>query len=359
MRDPQRCTSEVSSDALERFLRDLSNGLRLAVNNRLACEFVGGAASWDTCRDIMNPRGNWDNQLAKLLALPKAFARNHHGAIDDLFQMSGMESSWGPMDDDAVGATVKVAIDHPGGDSNDLDMEPSHALAFLTITLNHKDGTGKSAAPSAGVRERELVEHMKAQGKEPPEALASVPTSDARARRAVTAIWVIGEIWRLADEDRDEAQDLLDAIVGRDGLVGLWIEGNDSRTGLASQIRDISSDILRALRERFTTYLSGRPAQVFDMTDTPKRCILCNEPVDRQRRHYSVPSARYQVLGVLRSRRAQRPPDFAVRRHACMPGLLGGATAETRRAGQLPWKQRSSPAHLLSREHRALRWARI
>ena len=281
---PQRYTSEVSSDALERYLSDLPYGLRLAVNNRLACEFVGGAASWDTCRDIMNPRGNWDNKLANLLALPKAFARSHHGAVDDLLQMSGMESSWGPMDDDAIGATVKVAIDYPGGDSNDLDMEPSHALAFLTITLNHKDGTGKSTAPSAAVRERELVEHMKAQGKEPPEALASAPTNDARARRAVTAIWVIGEIWRLANEDRDEAQDLLDTIVGRDGLVGLWIEGNDSRAGLASQIRDTSSDILHALRERFTTYLSGRSAQAFDPTDTPKRCILCNEPVDPQRR---------------------------------------------------------------------------
>ena len=281
---PQRCASEVSSDALEHFLRALPYGLRLAVNNRLACEFVGGAASWDTCRDVMNPRGNWDNKLANLLALPKAFARSHHGAIDDLLQMSGMESSWGPMDDDTVGATVKVAINHPGGDSDDLDMEPSHALAFLTTTLNHKDGTGKSTAPSADVRERELVEHMKAQGKEPPEALASLPTNDARARRAVTAIWVIGAIWRLADEDRDEAQDLLDTIVGRNGLVGLWIEGNDSRTGLASQIRDISSDILHALRERFTTYLSGRPAQAFDTTDTPKRCILCNEPVGPQRR---------------------------------------------------------------------------
>ena len=288
---PQTCTSEVSSNALERFLRKLPYGLGFNVNHRQTCEFVGGAASWDTCRDIMNPRGNWDNKLANLLALPKAFARSHHGAINDLLQMSGMKSSWSPMDDDAIGATVKVAIDHPGGDSNDLDMEPSHALAFLTITLNHKDGTGKSAAPGADVRERELVEHMKAQGKEPPEALASVPTNDARARRAVTAIWIIGEIWRLADEDRDEAQDLLDTIVGRDGLVGLWIEGNDSRTGLASQIRDISSDILHALRERFTTYLSGRPAQAFDTTDTPKRCILCNEPTGPQRRISSASRA--------------------------------------------------------------------
>ena len=288
---PQRCTSEISSNGLERFLRKLPYGLGFNVNHRQTCEFVGGAASWDTCRDIMNPRGNWDKEFAKLLALPKAFARSHHGAISDLLHMSGMESSWSPMDDDAIGATVKVAIDHPGGDSNDLDMEPSHALAFLTITLNHKDGTRKSAAPSADVRERELVEHMKAQGKEPPEALASVPTSDARARRAVTAIWIIGEIWRLADEDRDEAQDLLDTIVGRDGLVGLWIEGNDSRTGLASQIRDISSDILRALRERFTTYLSGRPAQAFDTADTPKCCILCNEPTGPQRRISSASRA--------------------------------------------------------------------
>ena len=288
---PQRCTSEVSSNGLERFLRKLPYGLGFNVNHRQTCEFVGGAASWDTCRDIMNPRGNWDKEFAKLLALPKAFARSHHGAINDLLHMSGMESSWSPMDDDAIGATVKVAIDHPGGDSNDLDMEPSHALAFLTITLNHKDGTRKSAAPSADVRERELVEHMKAQGKEPPEALASVPTNDARARRAVTAIWIIGEIWRLADEDRDEAQDLLDTIVGRDGLVGLWIEGNDSRTGLASQIRDISSDILRALRERFTTYLSGRPAQAFDTADTPKCCILCNEPTGPQRRISSASRA--------------------------------------------------------------------
>ena len=280
---PQERSDEVRKNALDRFLDDLPYGLRFAVNNRLACQFVGGAASWKTCRDVMNSRGNWDRKFANLLALPRSFARTHREELDDLFEVAGMTTSWGSLDDGAAGATVKLALDHPGGDIGDLDMEPAHALAFLTITLNHKDVTAKSAAPGADVRERELVERLKTEGKQPPEVVASVPKKDTRARRVLVAIWVIGEIWRLADDDPDGAQDLLDAIFGRDGLVGFWLEGDDSRTGLSSQIEDVSSDILHALCQRFMMHLSGRPATPFDIRDSSKRCILCNEPVGASR----------------------------------------------------------------------------
>ena len=70
-----------------------------------------------------------------------------------------------------------------------------------------------------------------------------------------------------------------DAILGRDGLVGLWLEGDDSRLGISSQIEDVASAIVNALRQRFTAYLSGRPAMPFDVGNSPKHCILCNEPV--------------------------------------------------------------------------------
>ncbi len=275
---PQEHVDDVKKKALDSFLDDLPYGLRFAVNNRLACEFVGGAASWEACRDVMNPKGNWDG-FANLLALPRPFARGHREEIDELFDAATMTTSWSSFDDSAVGATVKPALDHPGGDAGDLDMEPAHALAFLAIALNHVDGKRKTAAPSADCRERELVECLKAEGRQPPEVVASVSDKDGRVRRILLALWAIGEIWRLADDDPDDAQDLLDAILGRDGLVGLWLEGDDSRLGLSSQIEDTSSDIVNALRQRFTAYLSGRPAMPFDVGNSPKHCILCNEPV--------------------------------------------------------------------------------
>ena len=275
---PQEHVDDVKKKALDSFLDDLPYGLRFAVNNRLACEFVGGAASWEACRDVMNPKGNWDG-FANLLALPRPFARGHREQINALFDAAGMTTSWSSFEDSAVGATVKPALDHPGGDPGDLDMEPAHALAFLAIALNHVDGKRKTAAPSADCRERELVECLKAKGRQPPEIVASVSDKDGRVRRILLALWAIGEIWRLADDDLDDAQDLLDAILGRDGLVGLWLEGDDSRTGLSRQIEDTSSDIVNALRQRFTAYLSGRPAMPFDVGNSPKRCILCNEPV--------------------------------------------------------------------------------
>ncbi len=276
---PGEHADEVKNKALDSFLHGLPYGLRFVVNNRLACEFVGGAASWEACRDVMNPKGNWDGRFANLLALPRPFARVHREQINALFDAAGMMTSWSSFDDSAVGATVKPALDHPGGDIGDLDMEPVHALAFLAIALNHVDGKRKTAAPSADCRERELVECLKVEGRQPPEVVASVSDKDGRVRRVLLALWAIGEIWRLADDDPDDAQDLLDAILGRDGLVGLWLEGDDSRPGLSSQIEDVSSAIVNALRQRFTAYLSGRPAVPFDVGNSPKHCILCNEPV--------------------------------------------------------------------------------
>ena len=276
---PREYADDVKKKTLDSFLNDLPYGLRFAVNNRFACEFVGGAASWEACRAVMKPRGNWDSKFINLLALPRSFARDHREEIDALFDAAGMTTSWSSFDDSAVGATVKPALDHPRGDAGDLDMEPAHALAFLAIALNHVDGKRKAAAPSADCRERELVEYLKAEGRQPPEVVASVSDKDGRVRRVLLALWAIGEIWRFADDDPDDAQELLDAILGRDGLVGLWLEGDDSRLGLSSQIEDVSSAIVNALRQRFTAYLSGRPAMSFDIGNSPKRCILCNQPV--------------------------------------------------------------------------------
>ena len=275
---PSEYADDVKKKALDSFLGDLPYGLRFAVNNRLACEFVGGAASWEACRDVMNPKGNWDGRFANLLAFPRPFARIHREEIDALFDAAGMTTSWSSFDDSAVGATVKPALDHPSGDPGDLDMEPAHALAFLAIALNHVDGKRKGAAPAADCREQELVEHLRAEGRELPEVVASVPDKEGRVRRVLLAMWAIGEIWQLAEEDPDSGQEMLDAILGREGLVGLWLEGNDSRVGISSQIEDVSSDIVNALRQRFTAYLSGHPAMPFDVGNAPKRCILCNEP---------------------------------------------------------------------------------
>ncbi len=281
---PQERAREVRKNALDLFLGYLPYGLRFAVNNRLACEFVGGAASWEICRNVMDPKGNWDSKFANLLALPRAFARVHRDEIDELFEAAGMTASWGSLDDSALGATVKPALEHPGGDFRDLEMEPAHALAFLTIVLNHKDATGKTAAPGADCRERELVDRLLVEGTEPPAIVRAVPQKDARVRRVLLALWAVGEVWRRAEEDPDSGQEMLDAILGREGLVGLWLEGTDDLAGLSGQIEDVSSDIVNALRQRFSAYLSGVPVLPFDAGDSSKRCILCNEPVDAARR---------------------------------------------------------------------------
>ena len=280
---PREHTDDVKKQALDLFLNDLPYGLRFTVNNRLACEFVGGTASWEVCRDLMDPKGNWDGKFANLLALPRSFARAHREELDELFEAASMTTSWGSLKDGAAGATVKPALDYPGGDAGGLDMEPAHALAFLTITLNHKDASGKKAAPNADQRGRELVEILKAEGREPPMAVAAVPAKDGRTRRVLLALWVVGEIWRLAEEDRKRALEMLGTVLGHDGLAGLWLEGAGGRTGLSSQIEDVSSDIVNALRERFSAYLSGHSVLQFDTGAPSKRCILCNEPVGASR----------------------------------------------------------------------------
>ena len=280
---PQEQASVIKEQALDRFLSDsdLPYGLGFSVNNRLACEFVGGAASWAACRAVMQRTGDW-RRFANLLALPRAFARSHTKEVDDLFDRAGMETSWSPLDD-GPGATVKPALDHPGGDTRDLDSEPAHALAFLTIALNHADIKRKSGAPDAGTRERELLDLLRAEGTEPPPIVTVAAAKDGRTRRVLLAMWTIAEVWRLAERDPNEAQEVLDRIVGQSGLIGLWLDGNDDRTGLSDQVDDVSSDILNSLRLRFSAYLTGSPAQPFDGDTPAKRCILCNEPVGASR----------------------------------------------------------------------------
>ena len=278
---PRQEASAIKAQALARFLGDLPYGLDFSVNNRLACGFVGGAASWAACRAVMRRTGDW-RRFANLLALPRPFARSHTKEVDDLFDMAGMETSWSPLDD-GLGATVKPALDHPRGDSRDLDMAPAEALVFLTIALNHADTKRKSAAPDAEAREQELLDLLKAEGREPPPIVTVAAANDGRVRRVLLSLWTTAEVWQLAEDDPAEAQELLDRIVGQSGLIGLWLEGDDKRTGLAGQIEDVSSDILHALRLRFSAYLNGVAAYPFDGDAPTKHCILCNEPVGASR----------------------------------------------------------------------------
>ena len=278
---PREGAGLIKERAIKGFLHELPYGLGFSVNNRLACAFVGGAASWEACCEVMRRTHHW-RSFANLLALPKPLAAEHREAVDALFDAAGMQTSWNALDDSA-GATAKPALDHPGGDARDLDMEPAHALVFLTITLNHADIKRRSAAPDAGVREQELLTLLQSEGRKPPPLVDAVSATDGRARRALLALWTIAEIWRLAEDNPDEAQDLLNRIVGREGLIALWLEGDDNRVGLADQIDDVSRDIVDALRRRWSAYLTGSATQPFDADAAAKRCVLCNEPVAASR----------------------------------------------------------------------------
>ena len=280
---PREQADQIRDRALDRFLQELPYGLDFSINNRLASEFIGGAASWQACRDLMAQNGNWHRRFPNLLAVPRLFAVEHRSEIDKLFAAAGMETSWSPLAGGA-GATVKPVLDHPGGDPCDLDMEPAHALAFLVIVLNHNDSKRKGAAPVAEVRERELWDLLSAEGKKPPAVVTATRAEDGRTRRILVALWTIAEVWRLAETDPEAARELLDRVVGPKGLVGIWLEGDATRTGLAAHIEDRASAIRDALRTRFTTYLTGSPALAVDGDDAPKRCALCNEPVAAARK---------------------------------------------------------------------------
>ena len=280
---PRERSSEIRERALDRFLRELPYGLDFSINNRLALEFVGGAASWQACHDLMKRTGDWGRRFTNLLALPRLFAAKHQSEIDDLFAAAGMETSWVSLVD-GVAATVKPALDHPGGDPGELDMEPAHALAFLVIVLNHNDAKRKDAAPDADVREQELLNLLKEYRKEPPAVVTSAPAKDGRTRRMLLALWAIAEVWQLAEADPGTAQELLDRIVGHDGLAGLWLEGDATRAGLAVEVEDTAGRMREALRARFTAYLARSSTPALDGDDAPKRCVLCNEPVAAARK---------------------------------------------------------------------------
>ncbi len=273
---PKKHANAIEERALILFLDQLPYKLRFSVNNRLACEFVGGTASWETSKKLMQHTYDWQQRnFASLLSLPKEFASQWKHKIDELFEVAGMVSSWR----DGEGATVKPAFDYPGGDSYGLSMEPTHALVFLVIVLNHKDTNRKNSALDANAREKQLCELLAGTNRKLPQPLIDALDKDGRTRRIVVALWTIAEVWQLADTDLDGAEDLLNRIIGRNGLVGQWLEGNEHYPGIAEQVKDEASDFNKALIRRFHANLQKDSIQPFDSGPLDKRCILCNEPV--------------------------------------------------------------------------------
>ena len=274
---PQEHATKITELALDRFLSQLPFRLDFSVNNRLVPKFVGDAASWRSCHDLMRRTADW-RRFVNLLALPRAFAVENHAPIDALFDAAGMATSWSPLAG-STGATVKPALDYPGGEPGDVDLEPAHALVFLITALNHADIRRKGAAPDADKREWELRTLLHGHAADLPPMFATQLARDGRARRVVLALWAIAEVWRVANAAPEMGQELLDRIVGRDGLVGLWLEGDDTRTGLVDQIDDSARVIKRALCRRFTAYLDGSHPEAVHDGAVAKRCVLCNEPV--------------------------------------------------------------------------------
>ena len=281
---PEQRAAEVKDRALDEFLDDLPLGLNVAINKKFACQFVDGKVSWKECRRAMERTPDW-RRFSKLLALPKVLARECREDVEAWFAAAGMETSWSSLDESGARATAEPATGHPGGDRGELDTEPAHFLAFLSISLNHVDTHRKGSAPGADERERELLSLLADAKREPPRFDGpGGAVENGRARRALLAIWTTADLWRLAEDNADRAQALLDRIAGRGGLIALWLEGNADRPGLARQVEDVASGMLSALRDRFSTYLTGVSAQPVDGDGAAKRCILCNEPVSACRR---------------------------------------------------------------------------
>ena len=281
---PERQAAEVKDRALDGFLAGLPFGLSVKINNKLACQFVGGSVSWKNCRHAMERTHDW-RPVSKLLALPKFVARQYRETVDTWFEAAGMETSWSSLDESGARATAEPATGHPGGDRGELDMEPAHFLAFLSVSLNHVETNRKGSAPGADERERELLSLLADATREPPRFDGpGTAVENGRARRVLLALWTTADLWRLAEDDADGAQALLDRIAGRGGLIALWLEGSDDRPAIARQVEDVASGMLSALRDRFSTYLTGVLAEPFDGDGATKRCILCNEPVSASRR---------------------------------------------------------------------------
>lgn len=279
---PREQSREIKEEAVKSFITDLPFGLRFSTNNRLACEFVGGIATWDHCRDLMSRTVEW-NDFRNLFALPKEFALEHVDELDALLNAAELKTSWIGLDEGATGATVKPFGNDPVGSRECFPMSSVHALAFLTIVLNHKDKPRKASAPNADIREQELLEQMETYGHTPPDAYTKL-VSDPRARRVFLAMWVISKLWDLALEDEASAENLFQNILGHRGLVGVWLEGKSSRRGIRDQVVDNSSDINSALEQRFEGLLSGKIFHQYDTTGSPKHCFLCNVPTSSKRK---------------------------------------------------------------------------
>ncbi|MCY4672845.1 MAG: hypothetical protein OXD43_03595 [Bacteroidetes bacterium] len=280
---PRTQAPQIRKKALQDFVANLPFGLKFSVNNRLACEFVGGTATWEHCNKLMGETADW-KKFQNLFALPRQFASDHVSKIDDLAYAADLKTSWSSLNEGAGSATVKPFLDHPEGSRECFGMDSVHALAFLVIVLNHSTKSGKRNAPNADTREKELLQRLEAVGRTPPAYICSELAQDHRARRVLLAIWVIADIWGHSFEDEAGAQKLFDEILGQQGLVGLWLEGNSSREGIQAQVTDNSSDITSALEQHFGRILAGKLLRQYDMDKASKHCFLCNVPTNSTRK---------------------------------------------------------------------------
>lgn len=299
---PEAGFDAVFEGAIDRLARRFGGGPRVIVNNKGARDILDGRCFAEEIGRILRK----DRALAEkclfvsvdLISFAADSGVNFKAEIEDLFTQGDLAPIWPDL------SQYSGRLFSPWPARSDSDGAADGAVidaATIAVALACKEPDDKAlakAVPDAAAREGELHARLAEHSAEPPEWIKTIKHEISRHSllSAYAAQMAVGDV------------ELRSALLGKGGLIDIWLNGNSDRKGLLEKNGDVGGAYATAARDWFGAMAERRFIAV-DNTDADGRCHFTNAPVSRGQKIDSA-TGLYGVNVTAFSGREGRPEEL-------------------------------------------------
>ncbi len=315
---PEKDGDALIAGALGRATRPIGAGMkmRVDVNKRGYVDILDARGTLDDLRGAFEDRMETRDR-EKFLQLSIDFARERAGDVAAMLAPYGGAPRF-PNLDKAPGRRVAV---WSGLDAGDDAMKRFHSDACRVVaTLGCADPDDDLGIPDADAREEELRTVLTARGVAIPDWIAEQGNKLDR--------WTL--LAALAAAAAAANPEFREALLGGEGLVKLWLEGDGgARPGLVAKIPESGSALAEAVTAHYRALMTGKIVRAADEA-APGRCHFTNQPVSDAAK-ISTKTALYGVKISAFSGRMGRPESFAAVRQETLAAPIAEAEHRLRK----------------------------
>lgn len=265
---PADGADRVIEAAIQDAVRPLSLGMRVDINAKGTRDILDGGGD---AGDLISLLKTSSADSAKALFIHRDHLEGESALRDQIDAMTG---AFDFLPD--YGGLAKFAGKHYQPWPSKSPMEGDRGwirarAAAIAIVLGCAEPAEKTLAqstPDAAAREAELIALLGTHGHQIPDWLGAV---GKLSRQTLLSIFAAGQ----ASDDAD----LEEALIGRDGLLDLWLSGDGAdRSGLVDKIGDPGAALSSAAKTWLRSLISGDFTAV-DEVASEGRCHFTNIPV--------------------------------------------------------------------------------